>query len=218
MFSIKKDRLCFLYESHNSGLLLVICSDQKRISFSAWFLCWAAASFWSPRAIPYFEAECTFRRASVYWNVSSAWLMGLPMFSELNLSPNFLSENFLWICTGKAHLFFICLFVFPASPWSGINFLILFQLFSCHLGQQAMHSFAFPSATFFPILPLYSFDCCSIYSSIQLLCFTCVKLLESASWTVLHGSRSFTDLFWLSMYWMAACDMERQTGFSPSSF
>lgn len=104
--------------------------------------------------------ECTFRCASAYRNLFSAWLMGLPIFSELNLSPNFLSENFHRICAGKAYLWgFSCLFVsFSTSPWTGINFLIIFQIFSCHLGQQAMHSFTFPP----PILLPYSFQCYSI--------------------------------------------------------
>lgn len=93
--------------------------------------------------IPYFEAECTSRCASAYWNLSRAWLIGMCIFLELNLSPNLLSENLLQICTGKA-LFFFSL----TSHWSGINFFILFQTFSCHLGQQAIHSPTLPSAPF----------------------------------------------------------------------
>lgn len=42
---------------------------------------------------------------------------------------------------GRMSVGLVC---FSTSCWSGINFLILFEIFSCHLGQQAMHSFASP--------------------------------------------------------------------------
>lgn len=113
---------------------------------------------------------------------------------------------------------FVCLLVFPLLLGVRLISWYRFKFFSCCLGQQAMHSFAFPFPAFCPILPIYSFDCYGIYSGIQLLCLTHVKLQGSVLWTVLHGHRSFTDLFWLSMYWMAACDMERESRFSPNSF
>jgi len=57
--------------------------------------------------------------------------MGLPIFSELNLSPNVLSENFLQICTGKAHLLglFVCLFVFPPLLEVGLISCYCFKFF-----------------------------------------------------------------------------------------
>lgn len=105
---------------------------------------------------------------------------------------------------------------FKFWPTKEINFLFLFFFSPCQLWQQLklpFLSFCTP-----PTLSLHCGVCCNVHSSIQALCLTCVKLLENVLWAVLHGRRSSKDLFWLSMYWMSACHMERHIGFNPSSF